>query len=48
MRAVGSDTALMQFNGIAQKLKFKDLEQKATAGNRRNYERCANFSCARG
>ena len=29
LRAVGSDTALMQLNGIAQKLKFKGLKQKA-------------------
>ena len=30
LRAIGSDTALMQLNGIAQKLKFKALKQKAT------------------
>jgi predicted DNA-binding WGR domain protein len=29
LRAVGSDTALMALNGIAQKLKFKGLKQKA-------------------
>jgi predicted DNA-binding WGR domain protein len=29
LRAIGSDTALMQLNGIAQKLKFKGLKQKA-------------------
>ncbi len=29
LRAVGSDTALMQLNGIAQKLKFKGLKEKA-------------------
>jgi hypothetical protein len=29
LRAVGSDTALMQLNGISQKLKFKGLKQKA-------------------
>jgi hypothetical protein len=30
LRGIGSDTALMQLNGIAQKLKFKGLKQKAT------------------
>jgi hypothetical protein len=30
LRAISSDTALMQLNGIAQKLKFKGLKQKAT------------------
>ena len=30
LRALGSDTALMQLNGIAQKLKFKGLKEKAT------------------
>ncbi len=29
LRAVGTDTALMQLNGIAQKLKFKGLQNKA-------------------
>ena len=29
LRAVGSDTALMALNGVAQKLKFKGLKQKA-------------------
>lgn len=29
LRAIGSDTALMQLNGISQKLKFKALKQKA-------------------
>jgi predicted DNA-binding WGR domain protein len=29
LRAVGSDTALMQLNGIAQKLKFKGLKARA-------------------
>ncbi len=29
LRAVGSDTALMQLNGIAQKLKFQGLKNKA-------------------
>ena len=29
LRAIGSDTALMQLNGIAQKLKFKGLKTKA-------------------
>lgn len=29
LRAIGSDTALMQLNGIAQKLKFKGLKNKA-------------------
>jgi predicted DNA-binding WGR domain protein len=29
LRAIGSDTALMQLNGISQKLKFKGLKQKA-------------------
>ncbi len=29
LRSVGSDTALMQLNGIAQKLKFKGLQNKA-------------------
>jgi hypothetical protein len=29
LRAIGSDTALMQLNGIAQKLKFKALKQRA-------------------
>jgi predicted DNA-binding WGR domain protein len=29
LRAVGSDTALMALNGVAQKLKFKSLKQKA-------------------
>jgi hypothetical protein len=29
LRAIGSDTALMQINGIAQKLKFKGLKAKA-------------------
>ena len=29
LRAIGSDTALMQINGIAQKLKFKGLKTKA-------------------
>ncbi|MCI0702460.1 MAG: WGR and DUF4132 domain-containing protein [Planctomycetia bacterium] len=30
LRAIGSDLALMQLNGISQKLKFKGLKQKAT------------------
>jgi hypothetical protein len=30
LRGIGTDTALMQLNGIAQKLKFKALKQKAT------------------
>ena len=30
LRGMGSDTALMQLNGISQKLKFKGLKQKAT------------------
>ena len=29
LRAIGSDTALMQINGIAQKVKFKGLQAKA-------------------
>jgi predicted DNA-binding WGR domain protein len=29
LRAIGSDTALMQLNGMAQKLKFKGLQNKA-------------------
>lgn len=29
LRAIGTDTALMQLNGIAQKLKFKGLQNKA-------------------
>jgi predicted DNA-binding WGR domain protein len=29
LRAIGSDTALMQLNGIAQKLKFQGLKKKA-------------------
>lgn len=29
LRTIGSDTALMQLNGISQKLKFKGLKQKA-------------------
>ena len=29
LRAMGSDTALMQLNGIAQKLKFQGLKKKA-------------------
>jgi len=29
LRAIGSDTALMQLNSIAQKLKFKALQNKA-------------------
>jgi hypothetical protein len=29
LRGIGSDTALMQLNGISQKLKFKGLKQKA-------------------
>jgi hypothetical protein len=29
LRAIGSDTALMQINGIAQKVKFKGLQEKA-------------------
>jgi predicted DNA-binding WGR domain protein len=29
LRGIGTDTALMQLNGIAQKLKFKGLKQKA-------------------
>src|SRR5678815_970170 len=29
LRAIGSDTALMQLNGIAQKLKFQGLKTKA-------------------
>ncbi len=29
LRAIGSDTALMQLNGIAQKLKFKGLKDRA-------------------
>jgi hypothetical protein len=29
LRAIGTDTALMQINGIAQKLKFKALKEKA-------------------
>lgn len=31
LRAVGTDTALMALNGIAQKLKFKGLKEKAQA-----------------
>ncbi len=31
LRAIGTDTALMQLNGIAQKLKFKGLKEKAQA-----------------
>jgi hypothetical protein len=31
LRAVGSDTALMALNGMAQKLKFKGLKEKAQA-----------------
>src|SRR5262249_38990285 len=31
LRAIGSDAALMQLNGIAQKLPFKGLKTKATA-----------------
>jgi predicted DNA-binding WGR domain protein len=30
LRVIGTDTALMQLNGIAQKLKFKALKQRAT------------------
>jgi hypothetical protein len=29
LRAIGSDTALMQLNGVAQKVKFKGIKQKA-------------------
>src|SRR5207248_4584576 len=29
LRAIGTDTALMQLNGIAQKLKFQGLKNKA-------------------
>lgn len=29
LAAIGSDIALMQFNGIAQKLKFKALQERA-------------------
>src|SRR4029077_2508774 len=29
LRGIGTDTALMQLNGIAQKLKFKGLKEKA-------------------